>query len=89
MTTFEGHPSVYFCPTSPSGSIYPVSFSVWSTFMNTYAVWLNPGTDMLYDVKQNVSICFYAPYNGSFVLKIAADIHHLGLFLLPFTLNRY
>lgn len=57
-----------------SPSVYPViPFNTWSEFMNTYSVWVNPGTDVLKNKTQTIYRNFTAPVTGSYTFYIAAD----------------
>jgi hypothetical protein len=56
-----------------NATVYPVTFPVWSTFMNTYAVWVNPATDTLVNKLQTVTNYFYAPYTGNYTFEAQAD----------------
>jgi len=42
----------YGAPFNTSSAVYPVSHGSWGTFMNQYAVWVNPSTDALVKKEQ-------------------------------------
>ena len=57
-----------------SPAVYPIiPFNSWSKFMNTYSVWVNPGTAVLKDQPQIIYRNFNAPATGSYTFYIAAD----------------
>ena len=56
-------PAVYALNTVPT----------WNTFMNTYSVWTNPGTDILKNQTQTIYRNFTVPTSGTYKFNIAAD----------------
>lgn len=61
-------------PSFESPAVYPViPFNSWSEFMNTYSVWVNPGTAVLKNQTQTIYRNFTAPVTGSYTFYIAAD----------------
>lgn len=61
-------------PPIESPTVYPViPFNTWSDFMNTYSVWVNPGTAVLRNQTQTIYRQFTAPITGSYTFYIAAD----------------
>jgi hypothetical protein len=54
-------------------SYYAITHPAWSTFMNKYAIWVNPGTSTLAQQTQNMYGNFYAPADGYYTFKTQAD----------------
>ena len=60
--------------TFTSGTLYPVSYPpAWSSFMDTYAVWVDPGVNAFAGVSQTYYRSFTAPYTGSYTFTYQAD----------------
>lgn len=63
----------YGAPFSPSPKVYPVSHGAWSSFMNTYAVWVNPATNVATDVTHIIYRKLTIPADGTYTFSCQAD----------------
>lgn len=60
--------------TFTSGTLYPVSYPpAWSSFMDTYAVWVDTGVNAFAGVSQTYYRSFTASYTGSYTFTYQAD----------------
>lgn len=63
----------YGAPFAPSPTVYPVSHGAWSSFMNTYAVWVNPATNVATDVTHTRYRKLTIPVDGTYTFRCQAD----------------
>lgn len=63
----------YGAPFSWSPTVFPVSHSAWSSFMNTYAVWVNPATNVATGVTHTRYRKLTIPFDGTYTFRCQAD----------------
>jgi hypothetical protein len=65
----------YGAPFNPSPDVYPVSHGAWSWFMNRYAVWVNPATNVATGVTHTRYRKLYIYADDTYTFSCQADNH--------------